>query len=152
MICKNIEPLIDDHTPLDITIFVPRGEEIARRTFNPRLGIEGGISIIGVSGIVKPFSEEAFIDSIRKCMTIAKASGSERVVINSGGKSEPSHIAKAIVIHFFQTARSPSFSLLMREKFTIENQAAGERTMASSSMASFSDMASAMRASRSERR
>ena len=75
-------------SPLSVTIFVPKGEEIARRTFNPRLGIEGGISIIGVSGIVKPFSEEAFIDSIRKCMTVAKASGSERVVINSGGKSE----------------------------------------------------------------
>ena len=88
MICKNIEPLIDEHTPLNVTIFVPQGEEIARRTFNPRLGIEGGISIIGVSGIVKPFSEEAFIDSIRKCMTVAKASGSDRVVINSGGKSE----------------------------------------------------------------
>ena len=88
MICKNIEPLIDEHTPLNITIFVPQGEEIARHTFNPRLGIEGGISIIGVSGIVKPFSEEAFIDSIRKCMTVAKASGSDRVVINSGGKSE----------------------------------------------------------------
>ena len=71
-----------------VTISVPQGTEIARRTFNPRLGIEGGISIIGVSGIVKPFSEEAFIDSIRKCMTVAKASGSERVVINSGGKSE----------------------------------------------------------------
>ena len=71
-----------------ITISVPDGEEIARRTFNPRLGVEGGISIIGVSGIVKPFSEEAFIDSIRKCMTVAKASGAERVVINSGGKSE----------------------------------------------------------------
>lgn len=67
---------------------VPNGAEIARRTFNPRLGIEGGISIIGVSGIVKPFSEEAFVDSIRKCMTVAKASGSDRVVINSGGKSE----------------------------------------------------------------
>jgi cobalt-precorrin-5B (C1)-methyltransferase len=67
---------------------VPNGEEVAKRTFNPRLGIEGGISIIGVSGIVKPFSEEAFIDSIRKCMEVAKASGSERVVINSGGKSE----------------------------------------------------------------
>jgi len=88
MIRQNIEPLIDEHTPLDITIFVRQGEEIAKRTFNPRLGIEGGISIIGVSGIVKPFSEEAFIDSIRKCMTVAKASGSERVVINSGGKSE----------------------------------------------------------------
>ncbi len=71
-----------------ITISVPNGEEIAKRTFNPRLGIEGGISIIGVSGIVKPFSEEAFIDSIRKCMTVAKASGTDRVVINSGGKSE----------------------------------------------------------------
>ena len=71
-----------------ITISVPQGEEIARRTFNPRLGIEGGISIIGVSGIVKPFSEEAFIDSIRKCMEVAKASGTDRVVINSGGKSE----------------------------------------------------------------
>ena len=71
-----------------ITISVPNGEEIARRTFNPRLGIEGGISIIGVSGIVEPFSEEAFIDSIRKCMEVAKASGAERVVINSGFKSE----------------------------------------------------------------
>ena len=73
---------------VSITISVPEGKDIARRTFNPRLGIEGGISIIGVSGIVKPFSEEAFIDSIRKCMTVAHASGTERVVINSGGKSE----------------------------------------------------------------
>jgi cobalt-precorrin-5B (C1)-methyltransferase len=88
MIIDNIEPIIKDHQSLAVTIFVPQGTEIASRTFNPRLGIEGGISIIGVSGIVKPFSEEAFIDSIRKCMTIAKASGTNRVVINSGGKSE----------------------------------------------------------------
>ena len=101
MIRKNIERVINElsiviATPhsqrencqLSITISVPNGEEIAKRTFNPRLGIEGGISIIGVSGIVKPFSEEAFIDSIRKCMEVAKASGAERVVINSGGKSE----------------------------------------------------------------
>ena len=83
-----LSPLTSHLLPLTVTISVPDGEEIAKRTFNPRLGIEGGISIIGVSGIVKPFSEEAFIDSIRKCMTVAKASGSERVVINSGGKSE----------------------------------------------------------------
>jgi cobalt-precorrin-5B (C1)-methyltransferase len=92
MIINNLQaflsPLTSHHSPLIVTISVPQGAEIARRTFNPRLGIEGGISIIGVSGIVKPFSEEAFIDSIRKCMTVAKASGSERVVINSGGKSE----------------------------------------------------------------
>ncbi len=83
-----LSPLTSDLSPLKVTISVPNGEEIAKRTFNPRLGIEGGISIVGVSGIVKPFSEEAFIDSIRKCMEVAKASGSERVVINSGGKSE----------------------------------------------------------------
>ena len=92
MIRHNLESILSLLTtplsPLSVTISVPQGAEIARRTFNPRLGIEGGISIIGVSGIVKPFSEEAFIDSIRKCMTVAQASGSERVVINSGGKSE----------------------------------------------------------------
>ncbi len=88
MIRQNLEQLSIINCQLSIKITVPNGAEIARRTFNPRLGIEGGISIIGVSGIVKPFSEEAFIDSIRKCMTVAKASGSERVVINSGGKSE----------------------------------------------------------------
>ena len=81
-------PGLAEGPSLSVTISVPQGAEIAKRTFNPRLGIEGGISIIGVSGIVKPFSEEAFIESIRKCMTVAKASGTERVVINSGGKSE----------------------------------------------------------------
>ncbi len=88
MMCDNI------HENVSITITVPKGAEIARRTFNPRLGIEGGISIIGVSGIVKPFSEEAFVASIRKCMQVAKASGSDRVVINSGGKSE--HFVKSL--------------------------------------------------------
>lgn len=73
---------------LGVRLSVPNGAAIAQRTFNPRLGIEGGISIVGVSGIIKPFSEEAFIDSIRKCLQVAKASGTERVVINSGAKSE----------------------------------------------------------------
>ena len=86
MIRQNLAAVTNDL--LSITISVPEGEAIAKRTFNPRLGIEGGISIIGVSGIVKPFSEEAFIDSIRKCMNVAQASGTSRVVINSGGKSE----------------------------------------------------------------
>ena len=83
-----LSPLTSYLLPLKVTISVPHGEEIARRTFNPRLGIEGGISIIGVSGIVKPFSEQAFIDSIRRCVDVAIASGTNRVVINSGAKSE----------------------------------------------------------------
>lgn len=85
MIKTNLEPF---HTPLQVVVSVPDGVEMARRTFNPRLGIEGGISIIGVSGIVMPFSEDAFIESIRKCLEVAKASGTPRVVINSGAKSE----------------------------------------------------------------
>ena len=85
MIRDNLYPF---GVSLRVVISVPEGAEIARRTFNPRLGIVGGISIIGVSGIVMPFSEEAFIESIRKCMEVAKASGTERVVINSGAKSE----------------------------------------------------------------
>ena len=71
-----------------VTLSVPEGAEIARRTFNPRLGIVGGISIVGISGIIQPFSIEGFISSIKKCMQVAKASGCDEVVINSGAKSE----------------------------------------------------------------
>lgn len=73
---------------LRVTISVPEGREIAKKTFNPRLGIVDGISIVGVSGIIKPFSEEGFLNSIRKCMEVAKATGYNHVVINSGAKSE----------------------------------------------------------------
>lgn len=85
MITDNVKLIIPHCT---VTISVPEGEYIARRTFNPRLGIEGGISIIGVSGIVMPYSEQAFVDSIRKCMIVAHSSGADRVVIGSGAKSE----------------------------------------------------------------
>nr|WP_321522535.1 cobalt-precorrin-5B (C(1))-methyltransferase CbiD [uncultured Macellibacteroides sp.] len=73
---------------LAVTITVPEGEIIAQRTFNPKLGVIGGISIIGTSGIVKPFSSDAFISSIRKEIEVAKALGIEHLVINSGAKSE----------------------------------------------------------------
>lgn len=73
---------------LDVTISVENGETITDKTFNGRVGVEGGISIIGTSGIVQPFSHEAFIDSIRRQINIAKATGCDMIVMNSGGKSE----------------------------------------------------------------
>ncbi|WP_321332000.1 cobalt-precorrin-5B (C(1))-methyltransferase CbiD [uncultured Bacteroides sp.] len=92
MIRENLIGLLDKApyplASITVTISVPTGVEIAKRTFNPRLGIENGISIIGTSGIVKPFSLEAFVNSIRKEIEVAKATGSERLVINSGAKSE----------------------------------------------------------------
>ncbi len=73
---------------LDVTVSVPGGKEIALKTFNPKLGIENGISIIGTSGIVRPFSDEAFVEAIRREVEVAKAVGSPRLVVNSGARSE----------------------------------------------------------------
>lgn len=73
---------------LDVIISVEAGVKLAASTFNPKLGIMGGVSIIGTSGIVRPFSTEAFLMSIKKEIEIAKAVGCDTLVINSGAKSE----------------------------------------------------------------
>ena len=62
---REVCELLDFKGTLDITISVPKGKELAERTFNPRLGIVGGISILGTSGIVEPMSSQALIDTIR---------------------------------------------------------------------------------------
>ncbi len=73
---------------LAVSIFVPMGARLAKKTFNPRLGIEGGISIIGTTGILKPFSAEAYVQTIKKHVRFAVENGSREVIINSGGRSE----------------------------------------------------------------
>lgn len=73
---------------VDIKIFVVNGEEIARKTLNARIGILGGISILGTTGIVKPFSAAAYIASITQGIDVSIANGCDTVVINSGGRSE----------------------------------------------------------------
>ncbi len=75
---------------VDITVSVPGGEELARRTFNDRVGVQGGISIIGTSGVVRPFSNEAFVEAVTREIEVAVATGCERLVVNSGAKSEKS--------------------------------------------------------------
>ena len=73
---------------LDVTLSVPGGEELAQRTFNHRVGVIGGLSIIGTSGIIQPFSHEAFIEAIRREFEVAAASGISHIVLNSGARSE----------------------------------------------------------------
>ena len=68
----------------DVIISVPGGDEIAARTFNPRLGIEGGISIIGTSGVVEPMSEQAILDTIRVELRQQKAEGCKAAFISPG--------------------------------------------------------------------
>lgn len=69
---------------LKIIISVPEGERLAEKTFNPKLGIAGGISILGTSGIVEPMSERAFIETIRLELKQKRAEGERRTVISPG--------------------------------------------------------------------
>ena len=70
-----------------ITIEVPEGEEIAKKTLNPRLGIVGGISILGTRGTVIPYSNEAFQATISLALDVAVASGSKIICLSTGRKS-----------------------------------------------------------------
>ena len=69
---------------IGITIYAPEGVEIAKKTFNPRLGIEGGISILGTSGIVEPMSREALIQTIRIEETVRAQEGKRNLFLTLG--------------------------------------------------------------------
>ncbi len=71
-----------------VIIEVPNGEEIAKKTDNPRLGIINGISILGTTGIVIPYSTASFTASIRQCLDVAKAMNNDTIVLTTGDRSE----------------------------------------------------------------
>lgn len=73
---------------LEVTISVAGGEKLARKTLNPRLGITGGISIIGTTGIVIPYSPEAYKAAISQAAGVAAACGGKHAVITTGRRSE----------------------------------------------------------------
>lgn len=73
---------------ISVIISVPKGEEIATKTDNPRLGILGGISILGTTGIVIPYSTASFAASIRQSLDVAIAMKNDTVVLTTGGRSE----------------------------------------------------------------
>ena len=71
-----------------VTISIPGGEEIARKTFNPRLGIEGGLSVLGTSGIVRPMSDEALKDSLFEELKMRFAQGHRQLAYTFGNQGE----------------------------------------------------------------
>lgn len=89
------ENVLNDKNSLDnrkkvikITIFIPKGEEVANKTFNPRLGIVGGISIIGTSGIVEPMSDEGWKKSLSIELNMKKELGMDKIILVPGNHGE----------------------------------------------------------------
>jgi cobalt-precorrin-5B (C1)-methyltransferase len=76
------------NSTFNIEISIPDGEERAKKTLNARLGIIGGLSILGTTGIVRPISAQAWTDTIDAAMDVAKACGCETVVLSTGRSSE----------------------------------------------------------------
>jgi len=98
MIVENLRAIgekILEKNGIRVVISVPKGRELAPKTDNPRLGIKNGISILGTSGIVIPFSTASYAASIRQNLDVAIAMGNNTVVLTTGGRSED--YAKKIV-------------------------------------------------------
>jgi cobalt-precorrin-5B (C1)-methyltransferase len=86
MIAESVAEVTDE--PLRIEISVPGGERMAAKTLNGRLGIIGGISILGTTGIVHPYSTASWRASVEQAVDVAAANGVEEVVLSTGGRSE----------------------------------------------------------------
>ena len=87
MILRELESLCEDYCysgGLKVTVFVPGGEEAAKKTFNPRLGITGGISILGTTGIIEPMSDEAVVETVRAELSMRRAAGREYCLLTPG--------------------------------------------------------------------
>ena len=78
----------------EVTVSIPGGEELAKRTFNPRLGVVGGLSVLGTTGVVRPMSEEALKETIRLELSVRKSQGAEEIGLVFGSQGE--HAANAL--------------------------------------------------------
>ncbi|EGT3849291.1 cobalt-precorrin-5B (C(1))-methyltransferase CbiD [Clostridioides difficile] len=88
LIGDNFEPILGNDKVLKITIFAPQGETVAKKTFNPRLGIVGGISIIGTTGIVEPMSDEGWKKSLSIELQMKKEQGLDKIILVPGNHGE----------------------------------------------------------------
>ncbi len=78
----------DENVSLEVEISIPDGEELAKKTLNHRLGIIGGLSVLGTTGIVRPVSADAWTATITASMDVARAAGLDEVVLSTGRISE----------------------------------------------------------------
>ncbi|EEA95425.1 cobalt-precorrin-5B (C(1))-methyltransferase [Pseudovibrio sp. JE062] len=91
MITSELQKLADAYgvsMAVDVEISIQNGEELAQKTMNPRLGIVGGLSVLGTTGIVRPFSCAAWIASIHRGVDVARATGLTHVAAATGATSE----------------------------------------------------------------
>jgi cobalt-precorrin-5B (C1)-methyltransferase len=91
MIRQAVADILGSEQPdpgVEVTISVPNGEELAKRTFNARIGIVGGISILGTTGIVRALSTAAWRASVLQAIDVAAANGIRHIVLSTGGRSE----------------------------------------------------------------
>ena len=84
MIEENLREVLPENGGAEVEISVPGGEEIAKKTFNPKLGIVGGISILGSTGIVHPMSEDALTESMRLELSVLKEKGYDKAIFAFG--------------------------------------------------------------------
>ena len=85
---SDIAETCDYHGGFRIVVSVPNGAELASRTYNPRMGIEGGISIIGTTGIVEPMSNSALVDTIRLEERMRREEGCRSLLLTLGNYSQ----------------------------------------------------------------
>ena len=85
---RKVMKAFDCRGGLDVIISIPDGKRLAEKTFNPKLGIVGGISVLGTTGIVEPMSEQALIDTIKVEINVAKATGVSYLVLTPGNYGE----------------------------------------------------------------
>lgn len=90
----------------EVTVSIPGGEELAKRTFNPRLGVVGGLSVLGTTGVVHPMSEEALKETIRLELSVRRKQGADEIGLVFGSQGET---AAAALFPGMQTAQMSNF-------------------------------------------